>query len=298
MKVLIVEDNINAARRIKASLSAEPDLRCLILDNSDFAFELSSFGVLADVALVDLRLTKGMARESDQYEGLAVCQKIRRAMPDAVVVGYSSSFSLDTVENQRLMQSFRAMGAHLVCALDHLTLTPVSELRYEFESARRKMLKEGKEHEKERVFVGSSSEGLSVAYEIQRKMQDEFDIVVWKDSVFGLGDTTLEALERSVREYDFAIFVFTPDDERLSRGKSDRVARDNVIFEAGLFIGSIGRSRAYIVLDASQEIGLPSDLRGLTMAKFDGRSKNLSSALGGACQDIRAAVARLRDGGY
>jgi predicted nucleotide-binding protein len=54
-----------------------------------------------------------------------------------------------------------------------------------------------------------------------------------------LGDSTLEALERAVLEYEFGIFVFTPDDEIHTRGELKPVARDNVVFEAGLFIGKL-----------------------------------------------------------
>lgn len=296
MRVLIVEDDRNAARRIKASLDAEPDLQFLVLTDGDFAFELAAFGVRADVALIDLRLKRKAGINREEYDGFAVCQKIRRAMPEAVVVGYSSSFSVDSGENEGLKEKFRAMGADLVWALDHLTLTPVSELRFEFESVKRARDHQDRRNFKDKVFVGSSKEGLPVAREIQKKMQGELEVVLWTDTVFGLGETTMEALEKSVRRFDFAVFVFTPDDERLSRGKSDVVARDNVIFEAGLFIGSIGRLRAFIVVDSSREIGLPSDLKGLTVAKFDGKTGNLSAALGGACVDILGAVARLREG--
>ena len=42
-------------------------------------------------------------------------------------------------------------------------------------------------------------------------------------------------LERAVLDFDFAVFVFSPDDQIISR-ETQVVARDNVIFELGLFI--------------------------------------------------------------
>ena len=72
-----------------------------------------------------------------------------------------------------------------------------------------------------RVFIGSSVEGLPVANKIQALLQHEFDCEVWNQgTVFGLGGVTIEALETATSQYDFGIFVFTPDDEIHTRGGS------------------------------------------------------------------------------
>src|SRR4051794_9494911 len=66
---------------------------------------------------------------------------------------------------------------------------------------------------KHRVFIGSSTEGLSVANQIQALLQYDLEVEVWNQgTVFGLGTATLEALEAAVVGYDFGIFVFTPVD--------------------------------------------------------------------------------------
>ncbi len=142
-----------------------------------------------------------------------------------------------------------------------------------------------------RVFIASSSEGLEVSRRIQSELSRDYYIDIWnQDTVFGLGTSTVEALEKAVLHYDFAIFIFTPDDELNTRGIKKPVARDNVIFELGLFIGKLSRFRAFVVHPAHNSVSLPSDLAGLTTASYDTSSPNLSSALGPACQAIRDAV--------
>jgi predicted nucleotide-binding protein len=142
-----------------------------------------------------------------------------------------------------------------------------------------------------KIFVGSSVEGLSVARAIQTELEHDFDVEIWNQSdVFVLGSATLEALEAAVATYDFAIFVFTPDDEISMREKTKPVARDNVIFEAGLFIGKIGRRRSFIVRPRDVQMQIPTDLHGITAANYDSSKGNLIAAVGAACTKIRSTV--------
>ena len=45
------------------------------------------------------------------------------------------------------------------------------------------------------IFIGSSSEGLEIALAIQANLRDISELVVWKQGVFGLGQTYIESLE-------------------------------------------------------------------------------------------------------
>jgi predicted nucleotide-binding protein len=141
------------------------------------------------------------------------------------------------------------------------------------------------------MFIGSSAEGLPVANQIQLLLQYDFEVEVWNQgTAFGLGTANLEALETAVLSYEFGIFVFTPDDETQMRGQLKQVARDNVVFELGLFTGRLSRKRAFVVQPRSG-LALPSDLAGITTASYDPGHSNLAAALGPACQQIRNAVA-------
>lgn len=144
---------------------------------------------------------------------------------------------------------------------------------------------------KPRVFVGSSVEGLNVARAIQAELNHDYHIELWNQSdVFRLGTATLEALETALDAYDYAVFVFTPDDQITKRDEQAQVARDNVIFEAGLFIGRKSRFKAFIVHPRDLSIQLPSDLLGITTAKYESKAPNLAASVGAACNEIRAAI--------
>lgn len=76
------------------------------------------------------------------------------------------------------------------------------------------------------------------------------------------GDTVIEKIEKN-SDVSAAICLFTEDD--LGKSKSEEIlnsrARQNVIFEAGYFIGKLGRKR--VVLLAKGKIEMPSDLAGV-----------------------------------
>lgn len=142
-----------------------------------------------------------------------------------------------------------------------------------------------------RVFIGSSVEGLPIARAHQQILEDEMRTEVWdQGTVFGLGDSTLEALERAVLSYDFGLFVFTPDDEMVVRGYKKTVARDNVVFELGLFVGKLTRRKAFALCPAGASMALPSDLAGITTARYSATESDLIRALAPACEPLRRAV--------
>lgn len=145
-----------------------------------------------------------------------------------------------------------------------------------------------------RVFVGSSSEGLPIAKSVQRLLDHSCEVKIWSQGVFGLSQGTLESLVAATDDFDFAVLVLTPDDMVEKRGQSRPAARDNVVFELGLFMGSLGRSRTFLVYDRTANLNLPSDLAGVTAATFEPHSTgDLKAALGSACSDIEDAVARI-----
>lgn len=150
------------------------------------------------------------------------------------------------------------------------------------------------QRKKPSVFVGSSAEGLDVAEAVQQLLDRECEVQVWTQGVFGVGQTTLQSLVDAANLHDFAILVFTPDDVKTGRGSSSAVPRDNVIFELGLCAGIIGIGRAFFVYDRSIELGLPSDLHGITASTYEPHaSGNFTSALGAACTMIKREIRSL-----
>jgi hypothetical protein len=144
------------------------------------------------------------------------------------------------------------------------------------------------------IFVGSSSEGLKIGKVIQILLDESYEVTIWSQGVFGLSQGTLESLVSASDDFDFAILVLTPDDLVTSRNESASAPRDNVLFELGLFMGSLGRDRTFLVYDRTLPIKLPSDLAGVTAATFAPHaSGNLASALGAAATKIETAIGRL-----
>ncbi len=80
---------------------------------------------------------------------------------------------------------------------------------------------------KPKVFIGSSVEGLSVAYAIQQNLTRDAEPTVWDQGVFELSRTTIESLTASLDASDFGVFVFSPDDVVTMRGKENNAVRDN-----------------------------------------------------------------------
>jgi len=140
-----------------------------------------------------------------------------------------------------------------------------------------------------RVFIGSASESLPIAEYIQRQVDSFATIHLWNQEIFKAGDYTLERLLKDYTEFDFAIFIMEPVDTAAIRGQETHIARDNVLFEAGLFFGHLGRDRTLLVApscrNSSPRFQIPSDLAGLTLITYNpfSASRDLPAKLGPVC---------------
>jgi predicted nucleotide-binding protein len=84
------------------------------------------------------------------------------------------------------------------------------------------------------------------------------------------GRTIIEKFVDCAREVGFAVVLLTPDDlggPAATEVQQSR-ARQNVIFELGYFVGSLGRGRACLLRKGDVEI--PSDLYGVVYTDMDG----------------------------
>lgn len=118
------------------------------------------------------------------------------------------------------------------------------------------------------VFVGSSSEAAEYYERICGTLEEQgHNVKGWKSS-FDKGEGFLAALLRLAETVDAALLIATPDDVLHSRGNQSHVLRDNVLFEAGLFIGALGPFATGIVVAGSEVVKLPSDLAGISAFSF------------------------------
>lgn len=148
---------------------------------------------------------------------------------------------------------------------------------------------------KPKIFIGSSVEGLNVAYSIQQNLTHDAEITVWDQGVFELSSTTIESLVNVLEKSDFGIFVFSSDDITKIKDKEFNAVRDNVLFEFGLFIGKLTRERVYFVIPSDTELHLPTDLIGITPGKYDPNREDgsMQSATGPVSNQIRQKIKKI-----
>jgi CAP12/Pycsar effector protein, TIR domain len=146
---------------------------------------------------------------------------------------------------------------------------------------------------KPRLFIGSASESLDIAYAVQNNLEHDADCTVWTQGVFNLSEGTLEALLNQLSKSDFGVFLLTPEDIVTIRESTDKTPRDNVIFELGLFIGKLGHKRSFMIVPRNTDLHIPTDLHGITPANYDPNRVNnneVDAALGPACNKIRNEI--------
>ncbi|ENX09369.1 TIR domain-containing protein [Acinetobacter courvalinii] len=148
---------------------------------------------------------------------------------------------------------------------------------------------------KPRLFIASSVESLAIAEAVNVNLDHEFEVTLWKNGTFKLSSSAIDDLVEKSSFVDFALFIFAPDDISTIRSRNEHVVRDNVIFEMGLFVGAIGKSRSFILKPRNIEMHLPTDLLGVTPADYDANRSDgdLVSATNRACSLIKSEVERL-----
>jgi len=144
------------------------------------------------------------------------------------------------------------------------------------------------------VFIGSSSERLSVARAIELNLDHVANSTIWAHA-FSPGRSVYEDLLEQASRFDYAIIVMGADDKVLSRGEEQAAPRDNVVFELGLFLGALGRERVFAVIDKSSPSKIMSDYKNVTYIPYDGSrlADNPASALSPASTQIMRVIEKL-----
>jgi predicted nucleotide-binding protein len=93
--------------------------------------------------------------------------------------------------------------------------------------------------------------------------------VILKD-VVNSGRLIYEKFDQEASKCVYAIVLMTPDDECILKNEDNKLekrSRQNVILEAGYFMGRLGRERVCILY--SEGVELPSDIHGFLWIKYD-----------------------------
>lgn len=119
------------------------------------------------------------------------------------------------------------------------------------------------------VFIGSSTESLFIAEKIAGYLEKSgIKPLLWSKA-FIPGDILLPKLVDITKTVSGAIFVFNRDDKTWYRGEKTATVRDNVLFEYGLFSGSLSIKQTIAVCIKGKKPKIPSDLFGVTFFQLD-----------------------------
>ena len=126
------------------------------------------------------------------------------------------------------------------------------------------------------IFIGSSRESLYIAEKVKSLFGDTlFEVDIWDEGVFGKTPSSergedpvtgralsnVEWLKNFTDIYDYAMFLFVPEDKIVSETrvvKNDQGkeivtmtlgTRHNVVFEFGMFLGRIGAKKTFVLFD-------------------------------------------------
>lgn len=145
------------------------------------------------------------------------------------------------------------------------------------------------------LFIGSSSESLSIARAIQSCLQyDDFIVKVWTDQVFGASRFPIEDLEVEIINSDFAALVLSPDDKLISRAYEHLAPRDNVVFELGMCMGALTRYRTFLVSPRGMAVKTPTDLEGLNHLNYvPCKDDELATYIAPLCSELRRIIKKL-----
>lgn len=126
-----------------------------------------------------------------------------------------------------------------------------------------------------KIFVGSSKGALPQAQDVAALLDsiDGVEALLWTD-IFKVGDINFLSIDAVAGNAAGAVFLATPDDDSVLRGKPAKVPRSNVIFEYGYLTARLGLNR--VALCKYNNVELPSDFKGITnvpMGEFTGSSR-------------------------
>lgn len=108
------------------------------------------------------------------------------------------------------------------------------------------------------IFVASSRQSQPVMAAAEEFLNGSgIKVVRWDSKEFRQPKVyLLDRLLQATDEFDYALFVFEPDDIHVGNGALVNVTRDNVIFELGLFMSKLGHSNTFVISPSPWEAGL------------------------------------------
>jgi predicted nucleotide-binding protein len=144
---------------------------------------------------------------------------------------------------------------------------------------------------KPHIFIGSSLEGYKEVKHLQVALSEFCECTPWKNA-FEPNKETMANLINATQEYDFAAFILTPDDTIARRGINRKAIRNNILFEIGLFMGSIGQRKTFLVHCTEDTLDIPTDLIAIQRITYP-RQKKLKNSMQVAATKMEEAIAEM-----
>jgi hypothetical protein len=143
-----------------------------------------------------------------------------------------------------------------------------------------------------KIFIGSSTEQSKIMKRISALLHESGHIPLCWNEAINLGQGTLiDQLIRISHEVDGAIFIFAEDDPVEVRGKRKEQPRDNVIFEYGLFMGTLGAESVVFVRVGKAKIA--NNLQGVVYINLPKPDKKGEISEGNVPERIESWAKRL-----
>jgi predicted nucleotide-binding protein len=196
----------------------------------------------------------------------------------------ASAISGDTTTGMMLMKAFRERNPNVsvlvysACndkdVIDAITRTPHTTFLSKWATSSRADFLNKVEHivggparNRVRTFIvhgHDTAEKLALKNYIQNTLGFAEPIILHEHA--SLGRTIIEKFEDYAAGVDFVFVLLTPDDKMAAADATNddkRRARQNVIFELGYFLGTLGRLSGRVLLLYKGPLELPSDLAGI-----------------------------------
>lgn len=278
----------------------------MLIGSSDLAKEAAEAGELVEFAPETVIIEQGDDTSNDVYLIISgVCSVVingrtiaKRSVGDSV--GEMAAINPAQARSASVIADDKVLALRLTQA----ALSDLAKRHTQIYQSIARMLAQrllqrnstiGAYREKVRLFIISSVEALPIAHIIENAFEhDAFTVHLWTAGCFKVASYTIDDLEAAVDKSDFAVAIAHADDFVESRDEMWPAPRDNVIFELGLFMGRLGKSRAILMEPRGKDVKLPSDLAGVTTIpyKFEKGGEN-AILMGPACNKLRNHINEL-----
>ncbi len=142
---------------------------------------------------------------------------------------------------------------------------------------------------KPNIFIGYTTESYEIANRVKNFFSPDFECTLWSEGVFGANESFLGTLLKSAGMFDFGFMILSADDETFSKNKWFKSPRDNMVFEFGLFLGNLGKDRAFLI--AEKGCKMPTDMSGITYTHYETRMEAGKKI---ATESLERELARLK----